>query len=1179
MVDLATLALKVDSTDVAKGVGELDKLTAAGKKTEGAVAGVGVAAKGAAGGVQTASQAATSAVGSFKMLASAAAGLGLGLIAREIIATNALFQKLDVQLRVATGSASGAAAAMADIKKFAAETPYALEQSVNAFLKLKNLGLDPSTAAMRSYGNTASSMGKDIMQMVEAVADATTGEFERLKEFGIKASKSGELVTFTFHGLTTTVANSGAAIEKYLQAIGNTQFAGAMAAQMDTLNGKWANLLDNLDALYVSIGQLGANSALSAMLGAAAQAVSFLASNLDTIVKYLGAAAIAWGVYTAATVLGAVATSTATGAFGAVAVIVGTVAVEFGVLAAAEVLATAGAAGLAAGFNTLTAAMARNPIGIFAVALAALASALFLSRQRTEELAKAQFDQFRHAEQLDRITAELAKQQGILATATGQSRVEALAHANALRSEAAEALRAAGALAMKARINAFSKAEEARKNAPASLIGSSGYGGSGISIGRSVLAKQAEETALSAEKAFREVTARVAGFSSELKGVQAPIALASAATGKLGAAAKATARELSEEEKALRDLIKAYQDGTIAKNAYAAIGAANIERGGLDEALARNGIGTLDDDLDAIGKAADEAYAKTLQGMEDAQAAADALNNALRDTINLLDGLGGFGQTLGNIGAIILGLQSGDFSGARGPIGSLLGLLNQTAGGKDLIGSLTKVMDKVFGGEGSFAKTMTSVLQGAGVGMAAGQTVLGAKSSNIGAAIGGAAGKAIGTAIAGPVGGAIGSILGGIAGGFIGGLFKKTKTGSASVTNSGTALGGNNADRRGASGSVGGSVQSSLANIVEALGGTGGSYGFTIGMRKDEYRVSGSAGAIVTGKNPSGLIYRGKDAEEAARAALLNAIQDGAITGIRAGAQQLLRAGKDIESGLAKALKFQGVFDELKSKVDPVGFALGNITKEFDKLTAIFKEAGATAAEYADLEKLMGLKREEAMQTARQAVIDNLRDPITLQIRALELLGQQQDAIAGARQLELAGLKSTLRPLQSMVYQLEDARSIIERFGPLADDLRKFRTELVGNGSGTGFAAITAAFRSTAASAALGDADALGNLRGTAKENAGTALDYRRAVGEVLASVDKGIFAADSQVEYAQMQIDAIKNTNDILAQMRAEFAQLQEQVIVNTSTTARIMTRFEGDGITILPSSNTADFIRVRAV
>ena len=40
--------------------------------------------------------------------------------------------------------------------------------------------------------NTASAMGKIVEQFVEAVADASTGEFERLKEFGIKASSEGD---------------------------------------------------------------------------------------------------------------------------------------------------------------------------------------------------------------------------------------------------------------------------------------------------------------------------------------------------------------------------------------------------------------------------------------------------------------------------------------------------------------------------------------------------------------------------------------------------------------------------------------------------------------------------------------------------------------------------------------------------------------------------------------------------------------------------------------------------------------------------------------------------------------------------------------------------------------------------------------------------------------------------
>ena len=37
-------------------------------------------------------------------------------------------------------------------------------------------------------------MGKPVLQAVEAISDAITGENERLKEFGIKGSKDKELL-------------------------------------------------------------------------------------------------------------------------------------------------------------------------------------------------------------------------------------------------------------------------------------------------------------------------------------------------------------------------------------------------------------------------------------------------------------------------------------------------------------------------------------------------------------------------------------------------------------------------------------------------------------------------------------------------------------------------------------------------------------------------------------------------------------------------------------------------------------------------------------------------------------------------------------------------------------------------------------------------------------------------
>ena len=174
-------------------------------------------------------------------------------------------------LKTATGSMDLAKQKFAELNEFAATTPYTLQQSVEGFVKLQNLGLKPSEENMRSFGNTAAAMGKDLNQMVEAVADATTNEFERLKEFGIKSKKEGENVTFTFQGVATTVKASSEGIQKYLVDLGNTKFAGAMSDQMETLGGKLSNLKQNFDNLLRTIGGSSAFKAtidgLSGLLG------------------------------------------------------------------------------------------------------------------------------------------------------------------------------------------------------------------------------------------------------------------------------------------------------------------------------------------------------------------------------------------------------------------------------------------------------------------------------------------------------------------------------------------------------------------------------------------------------------------------------------------------------------------------------------------------------------------------------------------------------------------------------------------------------------------------------------------------------------------------------------------------------------------------------------------------
>ena len=118
----------------------------------------------------------------------------------------------------------------------------------------------PSKDSMISFANTSAAMGKSLEQMIEAVADATTFEFERLKEFGIKTRQEGDKVKFTFRGVTTEVEKNADAVKEFLENIGNTTFAGAAIEQTKTLAGSISNLDQAYGLLAIAAGETaGAN--------------------------------------------------------------------------------------------------------------------------------------------------------------------------------------------------------------------------------------------------------------------------------------------------------------------------------------------------------------------------------------------------------------------------------------------------------------------------------------------------------------------------------------------------------------------------------------------------------------------------------------------------------------------------------------------------------------------------------------------------------------------------------------------------------------------------------------------------------------------------------------------------------------------------------------------------------
>lgn len=212
-------------------------------------------------------------------LQNAVAGIAAGALVKGVIDTSSRFEDLSTALKTVTGSADGAQKAMAWITEFTANTPYELDQVAEGFQSLTSYGLD-ATKNLEVLGDTAAAMNKPLMQAVEMMADAVTGEFERLKEFGVRAKTEGENVTFSWmqagKQMEVTTKKTGASIEEALQTILKGRFSGAMEDMSKTWSGMMSNLADSWTLFLKSIGDAGAFDYLKTELAGLLQRIGEL---------------------------------------------------------------------------------------------------------------------------------------------------------------------------------------------------------------------------------------------------------------------------------------------------------------------------------------------------------------------------------------------------------------------------------------------------------------------------------------------------------------------------------------------------------------------------------------------------------------------------------------------------------------------------------------------------------------------------------------------------------------------------------------------------------------------------------------------------------------------------------------------------------------------------------------
>lgn len=179
------------------------------------------------------------------------AGAYVGLQGASKLAHAAIGQASSMEgyrntLNIVMKDTKKAAETMAWAAQFANKTPFETNEVVDATVKLQNYGL-VAKDVLPTIGDMAGVMNKSLDQAVEAVADAQTGELERLKEFGITKQMIIDQANKIMRG-KEIVNNKGQitdqkAFNQALLSLMQERFKGGMELQAKTLKGTWSTVV------------------------------------------------------------------------------------------------------------------------------------------------------------------------------------------------------------------------------------------------------------------------------------------------------------------------------------------------------------------------------------------------------------------------------------------------------------------------------------------------------------------------------------------------------------------------------------------------------------------------------------------------------------------------------------------------------------------------------------------------------------------------------------------------------------------------------------------------------------------------------------------------------------------------------------------------------------------------
>ncbi len=211
---------------------------------------------------------------SLKTLAiGALVGWGIQRLAGSFLSIASDMEKYETTLGTVLKSEEKAAEMMQWISDFAATTPFEIPELVEASTRLEAYGMS-AQKYMKTLGDASGALGKNIMQAVEMVADASQGEFERMKEFGLRATDVAKKAGFeTVQEMNSSRENLAKGTEALMQLL-EERYSGGMAKLAATFQGMISNLKDQMTRFKMMVMEAGVFEYIKTKIGEALEKIN-----------------------------------------------------------------------------------------------------------------------------------------------------------------------------------------------------------------------------------------------------------------------------------------------------------------------------------------------------------------------------------------------------------------------------------------------------------------------------------------------------------------------------------------------------------------------------------------------------------------------------------------------------------------------------------------------------------------------------------------------------------------------------------------------------------------------------------------------------------------------------------------------------------------------------------------